>query len=1589
MGIALYPDTQSSTKVKVNVGSTTITVNYGSTTEIISFVGKTIEEVAASINRTSIPLKAVALSSGGYLASSDFVQTGGLLDIPDNFSVYERTTDNGIILRLLRYTVKYNSSAKIQLLPPYKAGYSLPWYPRISVGSFSQLYNNRKFKFGIPEYNEQTWSSLHGMPFKDQKSAPVSIVDVNVLQVARYPIHWTEDNLLFYVDGSPVANMIVEDVDCNNGLIYIKPGAFPNGSIAVDYTYLEKDYLYPYLNINAHFSQNPSLIDKFVIFYLLPLEGTISVRNNRTVFHVVADNITDGIDSIAMDNPDVPIAVIGAYSIQQILSSDRVTILDSRVLGGGLVSKNGLKSPVHFIDDVFTVNPEIEARKDIEEVYEGTESFFDIGHYDGTPYPGAAAIVIGVPESLRTDYTDNFITNKVTKFTAAGVYPIIDFYNDHKAYVSGFSKDISCAANTGLNYSTASNKSGVDWLYNKIEIPNNTVLAPWPTGFDLPTPVVDRLDNSYAVTVGPEASVYQHYLKSNANATIAWEERTVLTSERYTGLNLYTSWEKHQIIDDRDVAEGQLIKGAVQFTNPSTTKQYRNINVYAPYITYSGQLVDKIDGEIRNIIALTTGRVSRGYSYRQVIKNIQYSGLNTSDITGTYLGHHPRLKNIFELVATGFKELTPLAGDMLWLNEILYDPNVIFKEYDPIEDAYSTVGTGVYTYTNNLKLLGDSLYYLGALSGVSGSKYRSYKNILISGWRALALANLAPATETNPYITPDYYSPMDGLFLRRPLNLPPHPGEVNSSYEDHRITELLPALSNFMVAWTGTELYDLPLALKNTFNKAYSYLPAALVGAKTNLGLPCANTWYNTFDRYGEFLGSTLYNASKMLDNYLIVRLRNRSGLSYAGITDNDLIQYGNQFHQALDWAYSGFSEALYMGGGLDTNTPQLLYSYGWAKKMADDVLAISGGFRDPVSDIHATYNHDRVSKFYALFQSGVSIYLKNLVTREGEFQQKNCINQNPGPYSGSPPSKIFEMLGLATYLDSEQFTHLAQAAFCTLTGNYSYSGCYPYDVDLNSPWGGYEAEVLDGLTALRRNLIRSAPVAFTGVIPNPSNLVPDFFEPINTGYTNVRGINFTPVYTELFGYTGVFSGVSNTTAQWRFYQTGSTDRQLGYVRGMGFNSVVVFGGLYDYEHHFATGATGLGNPYIQKYRNLLSLASGHKLYVTPVFFDSTPLTSNPTGDTYNYLYSWVAMPPTGLRTPTWYAATGQYYVRDMIRACSGFTNVLMLNLMNEPNPDTMSGFLRTGIDHIKSLTTGIPLTIGFAASIHRSGTYFTNWSLAYNSGTNSGLDIHSFHPYGIFGDTFSGFLALNRESSPNTPLIVTEFGGPTTAQLHQDLLLYAESGKVGYQFYNNIIAPTGVLQILNNLGGDIFYDGTVPDLYTVSGIQAAARRAYAPTGGFMTFQKPAGYETGFFAPFPIGYSGRNLVEFLQSWQTKQLLQNTPLTGYLRVYQFKMNHLYYPLIDFYYLCDGPFGFTGWYARNFFTTGEQTGILSMITGLTHIDLLGASGIGSPTPGWLYTGTPAFTYIDWSGYDRVFSGYAKNIYGHITGKNMIYI
>lgn len=1558
--LAVYPDIQSgSTKPQISISSTTITVKYGSTQEQVLFVGKSVEQVAADINRTSIPVKCVALSSSLSLSSGDFIQTSGFLTIPDGFNVYDRLTDGGVAIRSTKWTVKYNDTAKIRLLPPYNDSYTLPWYPRISVGAFSQDYRGRKFNFYIPEYNLQTWSALYGMPFKDLKSAAVSVKDTNLLQLPRYPIHWNGDNLIFYNDGSPLSNFIIEDIDVNNGLVYIKPGSFPNGNITVDYTYLENNFIYPYLNINAHFNQNPSLIDKFVVFYLLPAEGTIAVKNNRTVYHKIADNLQEAIDSIEIENSDIPIAIIGAYAIQQVLSSDRVTILDTRVLGGGLVGED-LKSPVHIVDTVFTLNTDSKV-KPIEDTYVDAKSFWDIGNYDGEPYPGAASVVIKVPDYLKDAHSSSTIKSKVSKFISAGVYPILDYYPDYTGYVDGFSDDISLLDNPNFS-GNFSGIYGSYWVPSNRSIPSGTVLTYWEDQINSNV-LVKSLDNKFYLESSPHTGYFQTYLKSSPNTIITWEERSVLG----TG-DKFSDWKTVRKIDDRAVTPGHLVKGYVGLYSPYENKQYRDVSIFSPYLRKDPDTFkSEIEQEVLTIMS-GVAALAGPSGERPLVGSITNIVNGWTGVAQGYYGMPEQYIPVLKLAVESPELLT--TGILSFVNNIVsgyssgYDSSYISKYYNPANGSYSQISVNnPFTVTPHLTNLAYCLNYAKInLTGLYPTLYTDVKNIL---------SKLYGSNIGQTYISPKYY--LDGSsdpasFARYPLNIPAYL-DVNPVFEDHRITELLPSIvlsiqgfpnynSSSLTGYTG-----LMRLVTDTINTAVGRLPSSIYRQKYNSGDAVANSWYAPFDRYGEYLGTLSNDIINTYENLFSIYKANTKEPGYTGFSINYLIGYLDGLKTVLDHGYSGFFETISRGGILDKKVSKLLYAYGWYAHKALDAEGAIDNIANKL--LSADY-----SGYHTLFIEGLRLYTKSIIREDGAIAEIDTVDQDHLPVEGTPPLEIFDSLKLNYIKENE--LGLLQGVFTNTTGQWSYNGYYPDSTLDTNLSGNFAPQLASKFIDMRK--------PFTGYAI-------DEWEPIYQDYSNVRGINFTPVYTEYLYLTpeNLFSGAANTTSQWRFFRTGSTDTQLGYLRGMGFNSIRLFCALHMYEYHRLLGQTGDSNPFIQSYKEFLTLAKNNHIKVMPVLFDGTALCTNPVGEPYNFLYNWVSMPHSSYRTSAWYTATGQYYVRDIVVASTGYNNILMFDVANEMDPVAASGLIKSTIDGIKAITPDIPVTVGYAASVHRPGSFFTNWSLSY-----SGLDVVSYHPYGVFKEVFDSFTDLAKESANGKPLIITEFGGPTNAQLPQDVCLYAIATGVGYMFYNNVVAPPHFNQILNNLGGVIFYDGEIMNSKTVEEIQTHARRQRAPTGSFRSYTQKSNLEPYGFSPFLPTYSGRDFVSFFQTWHDQPLLNATPDAQKGRLYLFKKHHLNTCLTDLNFLVDGIYGFTGSYARNYFTSGEEVTITGTLATFALRDLLGASGIASSTPAWLYdTDYTPYTVIDWDAYDSLFSGMATTIYGFITGKNLTYI
>jgi hypothetical protein len=257
--------------VQIIDNATVIGIRYqagSTTTESVSFVGKSLSRVAQEINSLALPIQAVALSNVEVLSQGDLLSLGSsYVTIPSSFSVHDRY-GSYVLIRSNKFFVKHKSISNIKLLTPYYEDSALPWYPRISNGSFTDAYDGKIYHYYIPEYDNQVWSPIYGKPFKTLFGVKPLQVDVGVYKLPRFPVYWDGSNILIYNGDVPLTSNSIEDIDTKNGYIYLNKSLNIVQDLRIDYTYLENTYVYPYINLNGHFNQNPLLLNKYVLIYI-------------------------------------------------------------------------------------------------------------------------------------------------------------------------------------------------------------------------------------------------------------------------------------------------------------------------------------------------------------------------------------------------------------------------------------------------------------------------------------------------------------------------------------------------------------------------------------------------------------------------------------------------------------------------------------------------------------------------------------------------------------------------------------------------------------------------------------------------------------------------------------------------------------------------------------------------------------------------------------------------------------------------------------------------------------------------------------------------------------------------------------------------------------------------------------------------------------------------------------------------------------------------------------------------------------------------------------------------------------------------
>jgi len=395
--LAVYDPDGALTSEAVQVSGTTLTLRDGSTIFAVPYVGRSIKEIVEDINAVSQRFHAVELNQTPVL------ETGGLFKI-----ISDTTPDGGQVVRLHGHAIKYQEETRLRLLMPYPDERTQPWYARIDTGQVLKKINGMRHIFSVPEYSDQPWSAYYGKPYVTMTDVSVAKINRRILQVPRSPIYWWDNNIVLTVNEVPQDSSIVEDVDQENGLVYLNRDIEPSDPVRITYTYHEKSFVYKAIDLNPSPDHLPQFIGQFVVFFLRPQSDSVGRTWERTVFHSIAPTLEGAVSQIPVKD-DEPVILLGALQVRQANTVDDVDLVDTRTRGGGLHDDHVARAV---------------------KLNRAMQAVSDQGTYDGIPYPGNAVVIIELPESVLDSLTKEEIYERLKREMAFGVVPLVHFRDE-------------------------------------------------------------------------------------------------------------------------------------------------------------------------------------------------------------------------------------------------------------------------------------------------------------------------------------------------------------------------------------------------------------------------------------------------------------------------------------------------------------------------------------------------------------------------------------------------------------------------------------------------------------------------------------------------------------------------------------------------------------------------------------------------------------------------------------------------------------------------------------------------------------------------------------------------------------------------------------------------------------------------------------------------------------------------------------------------------------------------------------------------------------------------------------------------------
>ncbi len=373
------------------------------------------------------------------------------------------------------YAFKITSAAKLKIIPPPPLDTNSPWRVKVSNTQFYTTLGGDVLKYRVAEFNNQGWNP--SQPYKRSIAEESDILAQNLIKTNYGRIHTDPVNSLYvdvlvndssgigitafttdpgkiavispngtrYIYWTTLNREGIKSIDAKGGFIEIEGFRLKSVYEVISTYYYEEDqYEFSILDFNP--INNPDVLTTKASLFVDP--DTLLTNKTQTLYYLVSDKAGKVIDSNwpdydqgtgKLDNgktlyyEKIPsfvsdpntalfvsqyttegsgvLLVLGDVQVTEQSAPEVSTVIDTRTRGGGLIET--------LVDGLKLKNPE-------------ANWYWDLGSWDGTPYPGNASYLVEIPvevmEGAGGVLLSNQIKDTVARHTAAGVYPIVKAY---------------------------------------------------------------------------------------------------------------------------------------------------------------------------------------------------------------------------------------------------------------------------------------------------------------------------------------------------------------------------------------------------------------------------------------------------------------------------------------------------------------------------------------------------------------------------------------------------------------------------------------------------------------------------------------------------------------------------------------------------------------------------------------------------------------------------------------------------------------------------------------------------------------------------------------------------------------------------------------------------------------------------------------------------------------------------------------------------------------------------------------------------------------------------------------------------------